>query len=253
MGLLSVGTPLDWNETKKHSNKIRKDGIDQFVRIYKKFKNAKHFPFKWGDEIEYSLIRFDHENKKVQLLLKAEELLEKLKCSNETNNLNVTFHPEYTSYMIESTPKEPFSHDLNVFKNLEENMELRRKTIEDHLEKNEHCILITSFPLLGCNKFTYPSYSPTPDSGITRSLFFPDQAIFDGHPRFRTLSNNIRERRNKNVKIYVPIFKDKNTTSPFIEELSQFEDFKSDNLTREDHVYLGKTFFIFLRTSFFWT
>ena len=249
MGLLSLGTPLDWSETKINSNLIRKNGIEQFIRIYKKFKNSKNYPFKWGDEIEFSLIRFDHSNKKCQLLLKAEQLLDELKQFEKTDSLNITFHPEYASYMIESTPKEPFSHDLNVFKKLEENMESRRKTIEFFLEKNEHIIPLTCFPLLGCDGFTYPTHGPTPHSGITRSLFYPDQVIFDGHPRFRTLSNNIRERRSKNVQIYLPIFKDINTPSPFIEDLPQFDDFETDDLVKQDHIYLGKFFYKILKNS----
>ncbi|OTF69708.1 hypothetical protein BLA29_011468, partial [Euroglyphus maynei] len=42
-------------------------------------------------------------------------------------------------------------------------------------------------------------------------------AIYTGHPRFRTLANNIRERRGRNVDIYLPIFRDQNTPSPFKE------------------------------------
>lgn len=38
---------------------------------------------------------------------------------------------------------------------------------------------------LGCPNFTYPNFKPTPGKGISSSLFFPDQAVFQGHPRFR--------------------------------------------------------------------
>ncbi|RNA42557.1 Glutamate--cysteine ligase catalytic subunit [Brachionus plicatilis] len=238
MGLLSSGTPLDWTETKKNSWNIRNSGIEQFIRIYKKFKNSCNYPFKWGDEIEFTLVRFDHDQKKVQLLLKAEQLLEKLKDSNIA-----FFHPEYASYMVESTPIEPFSFDLNTFKYLEDNMDLRRKTIEALLDQNEHVIFLTSFPLLGCDEFTYPSYKPSSNKHISSSIFYPDEIIFNGHPRFRTLSRNIRERKNKNVSIYVPIFKDKNTLSPFVEKLPCPESPECQNLAIEDHVYLDATGF----------
>lgn len=57
---------------------------------------------------------------------------------------------------------------------------------------------------LGCEDFTYPQTVPTPDLGYTRSLFFPDDAIFPGHPRFKTLSRNIRQRRGEKVAINLP-------------------------------------------------
>lgn len=57
---------------------------------------------------------------------------------------------------------------------------------------------------LGCPDFTDPLSHPTPDQGATRSLFFPDEAIFPGHPRFKTLSRNIRQRRGEKVAINLP-------------------------------------------------
>lgn len=237
MGLLTTGTPLSWAETKKHSKSVQKKGIEQFLNIYNKFQSKTNFPFKWGDEIEFTLIKFDHENKRAHLLLKAEELLSTLK-HNLNDNLNICFQPEFAGYMIESTPKHPFTNDLNCFKHLEDNMDLRRKTIEHFLDKDEHLIALTCFPLLGCENFTYPAHRPTPTIGTTRSLFYPDQAIFTGHPRFSTLSKNIRERRNKKVEIYVPIYIDKNTQNPFIEDLSIHGEIKN-SLVKENHIYMG--------------
>lgn len=64
MGLLSFGTPLSWQETKKYSSLVHKLGLEQFLNILDKFKNERNFPFKWGDEIEFTLVKFDHVNKK---------------------------------------------------------------------------------------------------------------------------------------------------------------------------------------------
>ncbi|KAI0211359.1 Glutamate--cysteine ligase catalytic subunit [Lamellibrachia satsuma] len=69
--------------------------------------------------------------------------------------------------------------------------------------------------VLGCPNFTQPPLSPDPQGGVSRSLFFPDGAIFPDHPRFRTLTRNIRERRGEKVAINIPIFKDTKTQSPF--------------------------------------
>lgn len=96
-------------------------------------------------------------------------------------------------------------------------MRLRRKQAEKFLHKDEHLVSLTVFPLLGSPNFTWPNYKATPDSNTTRSLFFPDEAIYNTHPRFKTLSRNIRERRGKKVAIYLPIMRDTNTEEPFIE------------------------------------
>jgi glutamate--cysteine ligase catalytic subunit len=225
MGLLSKGTPLEWTETKQHTNLVHTQGIQEFLKIYQSFKTNRADAFKWGDEIEFTLIKFDHENKRAQLLLKAEQLLNEF--ADEKDKLadsNVTFHPEYASYMIESTPSEPFNQNLaQAFDGqLEENMKMRRRLVEQKLDQDEHILSLTSFPRLGCERFTYPDQKPTPNdvNSVTRSLFYPDQAIFTGHPRFSTLSKNIRKRRkNTKVAIYLPVYRDKKTEWPFREDL----------------------------------
>jgi glutamate--cysteine ligase catalytic subunit len=117
-------------------------------------------------------------------------------------------------------------------------MRLRRKEVISLLNlKDEYCASLTAFPLLGCQNFTYPSYMPTPDKGVTRSLFFPDQGIFPGHPRFASLSRNIRERRSSKVEINIPIFFDKKTPNPFIELLPQSNE-ESRKAQKVNHIYL---------------
>ena len=64
---------------------------------------------KWGDEVEYNLVRFDSNedgDKKAQLLLKAEEVLDVLqKPENEgIKDLPSLWRPEYAAYMVEGTP-----------------------------------------------------------------------------------------------------------------------------------------------------
>lgn len=57
---------------------------------------------------------------------------------------------------------------------------------------------------LGCPEFTWPVDQPTPKIGPSRSLFIPDSAIYKGHPRFSTLTRNIRQRRGERVAINIP-------------------------------------------------
>ena len=238
MGLLTVGTPLEWSDIKNYVNFIHEKGIIQFINLYKRFKNQKNDCLKWGDEIEYCLIKLDHENKKVRLLLKADELLPILQEpeNNSERDLKALWRPEYANYMVEGTPGQPYDHEIINFNKLEENMRLRRKEVISLLNlKDEYCASLTAFPLLGSQDFTYPSYKPTPDKGVTRSIFFPDQAIFPGHPRFSSLSRNIRERRSSKVEINIPIFFDKNTPNPFVESLANEESRKAQKI---NHIYL---------------
>ena len=72
------------------------------------------------------------------------------------------------------------------------------------LNENEQIFSITSFPRLGCPGFCTPVAQPDPENSASRSLFFPDAAIFLAHPRFRTLTRNIRQRRGEKVAINVP-------------------------------------------------
>lgn len=53
MGLLTLGEPLSWEETKKHANHIRKHGILQFLNIYHSRKDRVDEYLKWGDEVNY--------------------------------------------------------------------------------------------------------------------------------------------------------------------------------------------------------
>ena len=65
---------------------------------------------KWGDEVEYNLVRFhggiDETSRKAQLLLRAEEMLKVLQVpENEGKpNLPSLWRPEYAAYMVEGTP-----------------------------------------------------------------------------------------------------------------------------------------------------
>ncbi|KAF7465644.1 glutamate--cysteine ligase catalytic subunit [Marmota monax] len=183
------------------------------------------------------LVSFDHENKKVQLVLSGEDVLETLQEKGERTNPNhpTLWRPEYGSYMIEGTPGQPYGGTMSEFNTVEDNMRKRRKEATSVLEENQALCTITSFPRLGCPGFTLPEYKPNPvEGGASKSLFFPDEAI-NKHPRFSTLTRNIRHRRGEKVVINVPIFKDKNTPSPFIET---FPDDEAAKASKPDHIYM---------------
>ncbi|XP_021103266.1 glutamate--cysteine ligase catalytic subunit isoform X2 [Heterocephalus glaber] len=200
MGLLSQGSPLSWEETRRHADHVRRHGILQFLHIYHAVKDRQKDVLKWGDEVEYMLVSFDHENKKVQLILNGEDVLETLQEKGERTNPNhpTLWRPEYGSYMIEGTPGQPYGGTMSEFNTVEDNMRKRRQEATSVLEENQALCTITSFP--------------------------------------STLTRNIRHRRGEKVVINVPIFKDKNTASPFIETFP--EDDEAARASKPDHIYM---------------
>lgn len=95
-------------------------------------------------------------------------------------------------------------------------MKNRREEVQQLLAANEFVMSLTNFPRLGCPGFTIPEFKPRPldPDCYAQSLYYPDEAIFDGHPRFKTLTRNIRERRGEKVAINIKVFKDEKTVIP---------------------------------------
>ncbi|XP_019352707.2 glutamate--cysteine ligase catalytic subunit isoform X4 [Alligator mississippiensis] len=190
-------------------------------------------------KVEYMLVAFDHENKKVRLLLSGEDVLHTLQEKGERINPNhpTLWRPEYGRYMIEGTPGQPYGGTMSEFNTVQDNMRKRRLEAASVLKENEAVCTVTSFPRLGCPGFTLPEHEPTPvEGGVSKSLFFPDEAI-NKHPRFSTLTRNIRHRRGEKVVINVPIFKDKNTPSPFT-EIFPNDDGEAAKAAKPDHIYM---------------
>jgi len=57
MGLLSEGTPLSWQETKKLADHVRKHGIEQFIKLYHSLKDRSTICLKWGDEVSWCYLQ----------------------------------------------------------------------------------------------------------------------------------------------------------------------------------------------------
>lgn len=252
MGLLTQGTPMYWSDIKQHANFIRKEGIKQFIRLYNKCKDRKDECLKWGDEVEFMLVRFDHVNRNVQLSLKARYILEIMdhREMEEGASRKALWRPEFGAYMVEGTPGQPYgtcglqsksSTLLDDLCCIQSNMKLRREEVQQLLECNEKIISLTSFPRLGCLNSVHPAVNFVPEQTATGSLFLPDQIVFDGHPRFLTLARNIRARRGRKVVINLPVYKDINTGDPFIDDtISEKDDFDGEAKAalKSDHVYM---------------
>lgn len=67
MGLLTEGSPLSWEETKKLADYVREHGVTQFINLYKRLKDRQGDVLKWGDEVEYILVKYDHEKQQAKV------------------------------------------------------------------------------------------------------------------------------------------------------------------------------------------
>ena len=241
-GLLKVGVPKTWNDSKKHLGYVRKAGVRQFIATYNRVKDLKGDELLWGDEIEYGVFILDHENKKIRLSIRAKEvssqpgagagaplllfdfsnalwirflqqIMDELNRKEKLNEQMVegcTWVPEYGAWMVEATPKRPYTGYTTDLLRVERNMRLRRRRFLTVLGENEIAPTVSSFPLLGAmgDDGTFP---PTKVGGPRTLSDYISDDIINPHPRFGTLTANIRQRRGEKVNIRVPLFRDKNT------------------------------------------
>ncbi|KAK7467809.1 hypothetical protein BaRGS_00036953 [Batillaria attramentaria] len=150
MGLLSEGSPLSWEETKRHADHVRKHGIVQFLNQYHKLESRTKDVLYWGDEVEYQLVKFDHANRCVRLALRTQQVLHELKeqHTKSTDDQVSAWHPEYAEYMVEGTPGRPYGGLMAHFNLVEANMRRRRREIEAVLAEDETPLSLTVFPRL---------------------------------------------------------------------------------------------------------
>lgn len=213
MGLLKVGTPKTWGDSKKDLKYIREAGVRQFVSTYNRVKDLKGDELLWGDEIEYGVFHVDPDNKKIKLSLRAKEIMDELNRKESVYSQVVegcNWVPEYGAWMVEATPNRPYTGYTTDLLRVERNMRLRRKRILTVLNENEISPTVSTFPLLGAlgEEGSVPA---TPVGGpVTESEYIGD-GIINPHPRFGTLTTNIRQRRGSKVNIRVPLFRDRKT------------------------------------------
>ncbi|KIV97121.1 glutamate-cysteine ligase [Exophiala mesophila] len=259
MGLLALGTALDWPEAKLQANKVREWGIEQLLNIWRKAKVKERDALLWGDEIEYLVVAIDDEQKKVRLSLCQADVLEALARDEQlakkdpvvpdlqdtTNKRGTlpTFHPEFGRFMLEATPGKPWGIGFKDLLDVESDMRRRRVIAKEHMDPDQFPITLTTFPRLGCREDFITPYYP-PSGPALRSQFVPDE-IANPHIRFPTLAANIRSRRGRKVELNVPVFKDKATPSPFQDPTVNYDlhnwpedDDVRNGAAKQDHVYM---------------
>lgn len=116
--------------------------------------------------------------------------------------------------MIEAVPRDPYGGYISDLLLVEKNMQLRRKRLHAVLHSEEIAPTTANFPMMGV-----AGYDHTIGKGgdVANSVYISDEVI-NPHPRFGTLTRNIRERRLSNVNIRIPL------ASENIKKLSSFDD-----------------------------
>eukprot|EP00906_Rhabdomonas_costata_P024148 RCo034750 len=245
MGLLSVGQPIPWEMvTQEMCDHVRLHGALQFLHQYRAHQDREEgLQLKWGEEIEYHLLRFTEEGR-VHLQPRVHEVLEQLSSrASECSPCStiVAWHPEYANWMIEATPGQPYGNLTAHLLMVEPNMSLRRKCPLPFLREGEALLSITVHPRLGapdCLPPAQPTSLPLPGP-VAQSVFLPDEVITP-HPRFPTLTGNIRKRRGSKVDIRVPLFMDKHTTAEVVQQARDGPGAPSSepNPDERPHVYM---------------
>ncbi|PHH67539.1 hypothetical protein CDD80_762 [Ophiocordyceps camponoti-rufipedis] len=233
MGLLALGTALEWPQARDRADQVRDWGIQQLLEIWNKAKGKERDAMLWGDEVEYLVVNYKADDPKVLLSLRQAEILDALAADEHLarnggganhvddepvprparDNPLPVFHPEFGRFMLEATPGKPWGIGFKELLDVEPDMKLRRRIAKEHMRPDEYPITLTTFPRLGCpGQFTLPYYPPS--GPRLRSQFVPDE-IANPHIRFPTLAANIRSRRGRKVQVNVPVFHDVKTPNPW--------------------------------------
>ena len=218
MGFLLSGESLAWEDSLDLLKYIRDHGIEQFLSTFHAVKSVSEDLLRWGDEIEYGVIHLHGSSgdpfRNVKASLRSSAIIEDLRRIEDHGQMHglsesdrFVWMPEYGSWMLESTPGKPYE-GLSSLLEVENNMMMRRSRLLSCLRENEIVPTLSCFPMLGVGDSTFPVYRPT--GPVAQSLFIPDEAIFP-HPRFPTLTRNIRKRRGEKVRIARPKFIDTKT------------------------------------------
>lgn len=221
MGFLAdVGLTLNFYESKPVIEYIKQHGIIQFLRLLKKFKGTVQNETFWGDEIEYHLLHLDKTAKTVKLQPNTEYMF------NGMQHDIFGLQPEYGAWMIEIVPTKPYKYDGDP-NPVYENMKARRVKVRDMCNEGDILFAGTVFPMLGVGDYFVPrkkeeqgedgeDYEEEKDdlyddvNPYSKSKFVHDELI-NPHPRFSTMTENIRLRRGEKVCILMPIYKDEKT------------------------------------------
>ncbi|KAJ5370262.1 Glutamate-cysteine ligase catalytic subunit [Penicillium cataractarum] len=201
MGRAIDGSALSWAEAEEAAPVIRKWATEQLLRLWHEQKNRNDPAPLWGDEIEYALVDFDHDNSRATLLLEQERVIrqweERRCCSSD----EATLQWEWATYVVETTPAAPYNGMVADLLKVEANMRQRRHLINRFLLPHQQAMSLCVFPRVGVEE-TWTT--PSPPNRLVCPL-----------PRYQLLANNVQNRPQGRMRTYFPIARDDLTSNPF--------------------------------------
>ena len=219
MGFLSfVENPLSLEEVDQIKRQLKKDGIIQFLNLYKKFHNIDYSDsdLLFGYEIEAHILKMSPKPIGLEKKDSYAQGIYQLDCNigelkQKTNGFN--FVDEYGAWMLEAIPEKPLSSFINGCGTYSSLKKLK-DTFKNILGKNNEVLLSSVYPKMATDSYKYQfagqKYQEGKSNKITLSKY-QDDAIINPHQRFTALSQNVRERRGENPNIIYPLYKDINT------------------------------------------
>lgn len=221
MGLLFGETEniLPYDQSKPRQKLVRKNAALQLFELLERFKGFKKSveeENKYGTEAEAYLL--DKVNINGEILYTVNiNTPEYMKVNNFKHGESVDFKEEFSAWMVEILPRQPFNNKLD-YNELHEHFNYITQTFSNTKnDKNKLLIGGSILPHMGTlNYYMPPSGIPIPLEDreglneVSGSTTFLDSTITD-HARFRGLTNNVRVRRGTKPDIRVPIYQDANT------------------------------------------
>ena len=107
--------------------------------------------------------------------------------------------------------RRPYTAYVDDLLRVERNMRLRRRRLLTVLQPGEIAPTVSTYPLMGAEHVTPQTFPPSSPGGPYAESEYVSDDIINPHPRFGTLTRNIRERRGEKVNIRVPLFRDEET------------------------------------------
>ncbi|CAM38144.1 putative gamma-glutamylcysteine synthetase [Leishmania braziliensis MHOM/BR/75/M2904] len=206
MGLLTTGgIPMRWgtDANNKAIPHVSAHGIQQFLNLFHSKKELRGMPFLWGEELEHQLIHI--QDNTITLSVEGAPVMERLKARSDNCAI---WNPEYGSFMVESTPNQPYNLSVESLNSVKDSITWRYNMLNKEAPPGVVGTTFVTFPLMGQGNFVNCVDKSSPYS---QSLFVPDACINQTHPRFANLTMNIRLRRGRKVCILVPLYVDTRT------------------------------------------
>ncbi|KAI9503935.1 glutamate-cysteine ligase-domain-containing protein [Coemansia spiralis] len=226
-----------WQDILPRMEEIRSQATDQFIVTWESSLAKSDNYFTWHETIGYVVAKRDDTNKRILLSPRVPEILEGMQCV--LNPASVGTHPQtpdtndeaqkplseiasstcwrsaHARFAMRCQP--PYLHKFSVSQlalEIKSCLKERRRILKSRLQPDEMLFSISQYPLLGSE--IYIDGQGESNGPLLRSALLTDRCLNPILP-FTLEIGGIIDRRGSVPHTAVPIFRDKETTWPFID------------------------------------